>query len=114
MERLVIGCLLLMGGALLAQTGLASAEGLSDAMGAGRAKVVAVNHTASEIVSINGAGQKRVDRVEQGALVMADGVRRTDLAFLGIGDIVKTEHRDGQIYRITVLRRAWLEQGSPE
>ena len=114
MRRLGIGCQLLMGGAFLAQAGLASAEGLSDAVNGGRAKVVAVNHKAGEIVSINGAGETRVDRVEQGALVVADGVRRTDLAFVGIGDIVKAERRDGQIYRITVLRRAWLEQGSPE
>ena len=103
-----------MGGALLAQAGLASAESLSDAVERGRTKVVAVNHKAGEIVSISGAGERRVDRVERGALVVADGIQRTDLAFVGIGDIVRTERRDGQVYKITVLRRAWLEQGNPE
>ena len=114
MRRLGIGWRLLMAVALLAQAGLASAESLSDAMERGRTKVIAVNHQAGEIVSINGSGVRRVDRVEHGALVVADGVQRTDLTFVGIGDIVRTERRDGQIYKITVLRRAWLEQGNPE
>ena len=114
MRRLGNGSRVLVAGALLVQAGLASAEGLSDAVQAGRTKVVAVNHGAGEMVSLNGVGETRVDRVGQRVLVVADGAQRTGLAFVGVGDIVKTEYRDGQIYKITVLRRAWLDLGSPE
>ena len=114
MRRFGIGWLLLIVGALLAQAGLASAEGLSDAMQRSRIKVVSVNHGAGEIVSRNGAGETTVDRVAQGVLVVADGVQRADLAFVGVGDLVKAERRDGQIHKITVVRRAWLDMGNPE
>ena len=114
MRRLGIGWQLFMVGAFLVQAGLASAEGLADAMHTSRIKVVAVNHGARELRSVNGTDEVRVDRVAQGALVVADGVRRTDLAFVGVGDIVKAELRDGQIFQITVLRRAWLELGNPD
>ena len=99
---------------LLAQAELAGAEPLSEAIQVGRGKVLAVNREVGEIVSVNSTGPARVDKVASGVLVVEDGVGRADLGFLGVGDIISVEQRDGQIQRITILRRAWHELSSPE
>jgi hypothetical protein len=115
MERLRgITCHVTAAVVLLAQAELAGAEALSEAIQVGRGKVVAVNREVGEIVSVNSTGPARVDKVASGVLVVEDGVGRADLGFLGVGDIISVEQRDGQIQRITILRRAWHELSSPE
>lgn len=86
----------------------------SDLVQRNRAMVVEVNkHTGH--VRVKDDSGRLIDLVyAKHAIVLADGEAKADLGRLNPGDIIRLTPPAGGRERVTVLRRGWMELGSPE
>jgi hypothetical protein len=79
-----------------------------------RLTVLGIDRSARRLLSITGSGRILRADVSNGAVVVMEDRKTTDLALVKPGDVITVEPSGGPIRRIVVLRQAWQDMASPE